>query len=126
MRDIFLVFVGGGMGSLARFMVVKFYQQWKPAFPYATLTANFLSCLVFGIVVMLGVQRLNVSFNLKLLLITGFCGGFSTYSAFAFETVEMLKAGQNGIAIINIIINFALSVTGLFVGFWLGRLTFSL
>lgn len=126
MREVALVFVGGGAGSLARFFVGKFYQQWKPAFPYATLTANFLSCIIFGVVVMLGVQRLNLSLNIKLLLITGFCGGFSTYSSFTFETVEMLKAGQNGMAIINIIINFALSVTGLYIGFWLGRLIFSI
>lgn len=125
MKDIALVFVGGGVGSIARYAVGRFYQQWKPAFPYATLTANFLSCLIFGIVVMLGLQRLNISNSLKLLLLTGFCGGFSTYSAFTFETVEMLKAGQTGMAVINIIINFALSVTGLFIGFWLGRLIFS-
>jgi len=125
MKDIALVFVGGGAGSLARFAVGKFYQQWKPAFPYATLTANFLSCVIFGVVVMLGVQKLNISYQLKLLLITGFCGGFSTYSSFTFETVEMLKAGQNGMAIINIIVNFALSVAGLYIGFGIGRLIFS-
>ena len=125
MKDIALVFFGGGIGSIARYGVGRFYQHWKPAFPYATLTANFLSCLIFGIVVMLALQRLNLSNAIKLLLITGFCGGFSTYSSFTFETIEMLKAGQTLMAVINIIINFALSVTGLFIGFWLGRLIFS-
>ena len=121
MKDVALVFVGGGAGSLARYFVGKCYQQWQPTFPFATITSNFLSCIVFGIVVMLGIQRLNFNYSLKLLLITGFCGGFSTYSSFTFETVEMLKAGQHGLAVINIIANFALSVTGLFIGFWIGR-----
>ncbi|RYZ99168.1 MAG: fluoride efflux transporter CrcB, partial [Sphingobacteriaceae bacterium] len=119
------VFIGGGAGSLARFAVGKFYAHWQPAFPYATLTSNFLSCLVFGAVVMLGVERLNINYTLKLLLITGFCGGFSTYSAFTFETVELFRAGQNGMALVNIAVNFALSVVGLYTGFWLGRLVFS-
>ncbi|MEO6149142.1 MAG: fluoride efflux transporter CrcB [Mucilaginibacter sp.] len=125
MKDIALVFIGGGAGSLARFAVGKAYAQWQPAFPYATLTANFLSCLVFGLVVMAGVQKLNLNYTLKLLLLTGFCGGFSTYSAFTFETVELFKAGQNNLALVNIVVNFALSVTGLYLGFWLGRLMFS-
>ncbi|WP_374949685.1 fluoride efflux transporter CrcB [Mucilaginibacter sp.] len=126
MKDLALVFVGGGAGSLARYMVGKFYQQWQPAFPYTTLTANFLSCLVFGFVLILGVQKLNINFSLKLLLITGFCGGFSTYSAFTFETVELFKAGQTGMAFVNIVINFLLSVTGLYIGLWFGRLVFSI
>lgn len=126
MKDLALVFVGGGVGSLARYAVGKFYQQWQPAFPYATLTANFLSCIVFGFVLMLGMQKLNLNFSLKLLLITGFCGGFSTYSSFTFETVELFKAGQTGMAFINIVINFALSVTGLYIGLWFGRLAFSI
>jgi fluoride exporter len=91
-------------------------KNWQPLFPVATLTANFLSCLVFGAVVMLGVSRMNLNYSLKLLLITGFCGGFSTYSAFTFETVELFKSGQQGLALSNIILNFALSVSGLYLG----------
>lgn len=121
MKDIALVFLGGGLGSIARYAVGRFYGQWQPTFPYATLTSNMLSCIVFGIVVMLGVQKLDLNYSLKLLLITGFCGGFSTYSAFTFETVELFKTGQNGIALFNILINFILSVGGLYIGLWIGR-----
>jgi fluoride exporter len=116
MRDALLVFAGGGLGSVARFLVGKLYKAWQPHFPFATLTANFLSCLVFGAVIMLGVSRMNLNYSLKLLLITGFCGGFSTYSAFTFETVELFKNGQQGLALSNIVLNFALSVAGLYLG----------
>lgn len=116
MKEFLLVFLGGGLGSVCRFLVGRLYQNWLPAFPFATLTANFLSCLVFGAVVMLGVQKMNINYSLKLLLITGFCGGLSTYSAFTFETVELFKTGQNTLALSNIILNFAISVSGLYIG----------
>jgi fluoride exporter len=118
MKDFLLVFAGGGLGSVARFLVGKIYKNWQPHFPVATLTANFLSCVVFGAVIMLGVNKMNLSYSLKLLLITGFCGGFSTYSAFTFETVELFKHGQQGLALSNIVLNFALSVSGLYLGFF--------
>ena len=116
MKDLLFVFAGGGLGSVARFFVGRLLKNWQPVFPVATLTANFLSCLVFGAVVMLGISKMNLSYSLKLMLITGFCGGFSTYSAFTFETVELFKTGQQGLALSNIILNFALSVSGLYLG----------
>ncbi len=116
MRELCLVFVGGGLGSVARLLIAKLYKIWQPDFPLATLTVNVLSCFIFGLVLMLGVQKLNVNYTLKLLIITGFCGGFSTYSAFTFETVELFKSGQNGMAIGNIILNFTLSISGLYLG----------
>jgi len=116
MKDFLLVFAGGGLGSVARLLVAKLCKSWQTSFPLATLTANFLSCLVFGAVLMLGVNRLNLNYSLKLLLITGFCGGFSTYSAFTFETGELFKSGPPGMAKTNIILNFALSVSGLYLG----------
>ena len=116
MKDFFIVFAGGGLGSMARLGIGKLCKSWSPGFPLATLTANFLSCFIFGLVLMLGVNRINLNYNLKLLLITGFCGGFSTYSAFTFETVEIFKNGQQGLALFNILINFAMSVSGLYLG----------
>jgi CrcB protein len=122
MKQFLLVFIGGGSGSIARFLVGKVYSTWQPAFPFATLTSNFLSCIIFGLVVMLGVEKINLTYPLKLLLITGFCGGFSTYSAFTFETVDMFKTGQNTLAFSNIILNFVLSAGGLYLGMMASKL----
>lgn len=116
MKQLILVFAGGGLGSIARFLVGKAWSAYLPHFPFATLTANFLSCFVFGLFLMLGVEKINLTLPLKLLIITGFCGGFSTYSAFTFETVELFKNGQPGLALSNIILNFALSVSALYLG----------
>lgn len=122
MKDILLVFAGGGLGSVARLLVGKFYKAWQPAFPMATLTVNFLSCLIFGAVVMLGVNKMNLNYSLKLLLITGFCGGFSTYSAFTFETVELFRNGHSAMGLGNIVLNLLFSVSGLFLGMYAVKL----
>ena len=122
MKEVLLVFAGGGLGSVCRLMVGKLFKLYSPVFPLATLASNFLSCLIFGAVVMLGVSRMNLSYSLKLLLITGFCGGFSTYSAFTFETVELFKNGQQWMGISNIVLNFVLSVAGLYLGMFVVKL----
>lgn len=116
MKQLILVFAGGGLGSIARFLVGKAWSAYQPHFPFATLTANFLSCFIFGLFLMLGVEKINLTLPLKLLIITGFCGGFSTYSAFTFETAELFKNGQTGLALSNIILNFALSFSALYLG----------
>lgn len=121
MKHILLVFGGGGLGSVCRFLVGKCYPAGLSLFPWATLTANFLSCAVFGLVLMLGTEKINLSYSLKLLLITGFCGGFSTYSSFTVETIDLFKHGNTGLALSNIVANFALSVAGLYLGTSLAR-----
>ena len=122
MKQFLLVFAGGGLGSVCRFLVGKLYPAGTSIFPWATLTANFLSCLIFGVVLMLGVEKINLSYPLKLLIITGFCGGFSTYSSFTVETVELFKHSHSALAIVNILANFIFSVAGLYLGSWLVRL----
>ncbi len=121
MKELLLVFGGGGLGSVSRFLIGKCYPAGLSVFPWGTLSANFLSCVVFGIVLMFGVEKINLSYSLKLLLITGFCGGFSTYSSFTFETVDLFKHGNTGLALTNIVANFALSVAGLYLGTSLAR-----
>lgn len=116
MKEFLLVFLGGGLGSIARYLLSKLFNAWQPIFPFATLTANFLSCAVFGLIIILGTDKLNISPALKLLMLTGFCGGFSTYSSFTYETVELFKNGNTVLAFSNILLNFFLSVSGLYLG----------
>lgn len=122
MKEILLVFLGGGLGSIARFLIAKTYAAWNLTFPFATLTANFLSCIVFGLIIMLGADKINLNPTIKLLMLTGFCGGFSTYSSFTFETVELFKTGNNLLGFSNIALNFFLSVTGLYLGIAIAKI----
>ncbi|RZL16311.1 MAG: fluoride efflux transporter CrcB, partial [Pedobacter sp.] len=103
MKQLLIVFVGGGIGSLARYLVTKLYAGWVTKFPYATLTSNVLSCLVMGLFLGYFLQKSNMNDNLKLFIITGFCGGFSTYSTYTLETINLYKDNQLGMAMFNIL-----------------------
>ena len=95
-----LVFLGGGLGSLGRYGLALWLQPLARRFPWATLAANGLACLVLGCV--LGLQlRTGLPASWRLLLATGFCGGFSTFSTFTAETWQLWQNGQAGLALIN-------------------------
>jgi CrcB protein len=121
MKELLLVFAGGGLGSIARYGISKMYGNLQSIFPFATLTANFLSCVVFGFIIILGADKFSINPLVKLLIITGFCGGFSTYSSFTFETVQLFKNDSSLLAFSNILLNFFLSVSGLYLGMLLAK-----
>jgi CrcB protein len=121
MKQVLFVFLGGGLGSLARFLVTKLYSKKITVFPYATLTANFLSCLVMGVFLGFIIHKTNLNDNLKLFIITGFCGGFSTFSSFTLENINLYKAGQFNLAIINILLNLILCTVGILVGMYISK-----
>lgn len=85
----FWVFIGGGLGSLCRFGLGAWLNR-SEVYPWGTLVANGLSCIILGMLVAL-FSRQGLSVELRLLLVTGFCGGFSTFSTFSYELVQMLR-----------------------------------
>lgn len=110
------VFIGGGLGSVFRFgvsrLITSNFQQINPS---ATLVANILATLLLGIMLLAGSNRLIEAPVLKALLITGFCGGFSTFSTFSYESFILLREGQFFLAVANVVISVLLAVILLYV-----------
>ena len=106
LTNLFVVFIGGGVGSVLRFGIsMAMYNYYKTVFPLATLMSNLFSCFVFGLMFYLLGEKINTEISLRLLIITCFCGGFSTFSAFSFETVELMKSGYILYAVLNILVS---------------------
>jgi CrcB protein len=102
MFHLLLVFIGGGLGSAARWGLSLAIQPLLPRFPWATLAANGLSCFILGILL---AQQLGtgVTEQKRLLLAVGFCGGFSTFSTFSAETLTLWQGGQQTLAAMNVL-----------------------
>ncbi|SEW14492.1 CrcB protein [Prevotella sp. khp7] len=88
-RNLLLIALGGAVGSVLRYLV----SSLNTSFPWGTFTVNILGSLLIGLLVGL-VSKGMLSPELKLLLVTGFCGGFTTFSTFANESFSMVKAGD--------------------------------
>jgi len=106
LTNLLLVFTGGGLGSLARFGVSEIVShKFATQFPLATLLSNVLSCVVLGLALGLFSDRLLEQPWLRLLVVVGFCGGFSTFSTFSSDTLSLVRAGYFGYAAGSIVMN---------------------
>ena len=95
MIQALLVALGGAIGSVLRYYV----GQWAlrlmgPAFPWGTLTVNVVGCFVIGLFTELIARKFNASVELRLLLVTGFLGGFTTFSAFSLDAISLFERGE--------------------------------
>jgi len=93
--NILLVGLGGASGSIGRYLCQKWVNEsYDHSFPLATFLINITGCLLIGVLYALGEKGNILSQQTRLLLITGFCGGFTTFSTFAFENVSLLRTGD--------------------------------
>ena len=94
MKSFILVFLGGGLGSGLRYLVAITMNQYSKVLPFGTFTVNMLGCLLIGLVLGYAQKENTLTSNQTLLLATGFCGGFTTFSAFASENLELIRNGE--------------------------------
>lgn len=101
------VFVGGGLGSVARYAVSLCVGRWfvGAAFPWATLVSNVLATAIMGLLVWRFALHTEGKELWWMLLAVGFCGGFSTFSAFSMETIQLMRAGLTFFAWLNILVS---------------------
>jgi len=119
LEKIILVAIGGGLGSVCRFLVSVALPKFS--FPLATFSVNILGCFLVGFISAYFNSHSNLAPNLKLLLITGFCGGFTTFSAFGFEKVNLLQNGNYATFFLYVFSSVILGILAVFLGFWVGK-----
>jgi len=116
-----LLVAGGGLvGSVARYWIAGWMQSWYGSgFPLGTLVVNLLGSFILGVVMTWSLERGLISPEVRILLGTGFCGGFTTMSTFSYETMALVQYDSATRALANV----ALSLGGCLVSVWLGSLT---
>lgn len=121
MINILAVFVGGGLGSLLRFATYKIFENKGGLFPLSTFLANATSSLILGIAVYLFMHYFKSSHAWSLFFTIGICGGFSTFSTFSIETLQLFQSGATGVAILNIAVSVMACIVAILVGFQIGK-----
>ncbi|MBB4118032.1 CrcB protein [Mesonia hippocampi] len=94
MKQLLLVFIGGGSGSVLRYLLGKWLNNIETGIPYGTFLANISGSFFIGIILGLAAKNQSLSPHSTLLLASGFCGGFTTFSTFVYENHVFLKAGD--------------------------------
>jgi len=116
-KSLLIVGLGGGAGSMLRFAVQKIFNVHSAAaFPTGTLLVNISGCFLIGILWGLFSRSLTVNEDLKLLLMTGFCGGFTTFSAFTLEGIGLLKENKTALFIIYLTASIVGGLLATFIG----------
>jgi len=122
MKQAFLVFVGGGFGSVARYLLGKWFNSFETAIPYGTMLSNVLGSLLIGLIIGFLAKTSNFTESQSLLLVTGFCGGFTTFSTFSYENQLFLKSGDYFNFIVYTFGSLILGIMAVVLGLYLSKL----
>lgn len=119
--QILAVAVGGALGSCLRFGVSRLLPTPSGGVPWSTVAVNLCGCLLIGLVVGWGAGRGHFDDRARALVVTGFLGGLTTFSAFGLETVQLIEAGRTGGAVIYLAAQLLGGLAAVALGLWIGR-----
>jgi|TARA_B110000285_G_scaffold231243_1_gene299518 CrcB protein len=94
MKVFLYIFLGGGLGSMIRFIISKLLPVSEGVFPWTTLLANFIGCLFIGLLMGWAIRNDTLRSDFYLFAAVGFCGGLTTFSTFSIESLHFLKTGD--------------------------------
>jgi CrcB protein len=116
-KNILLVGVGGGIGSILRYLCQKWVLQLYPSgFPLGTFLVNIIGCFLIGVFFAAAEKTTRIPAEWRLFLTTGICGGFTTFSAFAFENMNLLREGNISVTLLYVIGSVVLGILAVFAG----------
>lgn len=121
MKQLLLVFLGGGIGSTLRYFISKSCNSVFSNFFLGTFLVNIIGCLLIGIILGLSLKSNILTQNSTLLLATGFCGGFTTFSTFAFENHTFLKNGDFFNFALYTLLSIIIGIAFVMLGLWLSK-----
>ncbi len=122
MRDFLVISLGAVFGANARYLISRYAARiLGPVFPYGTLIINVLGSFVVGFFLAWAAERAVVDARWRLLVVVGLCGGFTTFSSFAYESVSYLEQGQWALLAANVLSNNLLSLAAALAGVALAR-----
>lgn len=122
MKDFLAISVAAVLGANLRYLLSRFaMKEFGPVFPYGTLIINILGSFIVGLFVTWTTERVLVDPRWRLLVVVGFCGSFTTFSSFAYESMSFFEQGQWGLMLANIFSNNLLCLGGVLAGIALAR-----
>ncbi|MDA1096757.1 MAG: fluoride efflux transporter CrcB [Chloroflexi bacterium] len=123
MAVILFVGAGGFLGAILRFLIGGWVQnlQGQPAFPYGTTTVNVLGCLILGVIGGLVEGRQLFNPEVRAFLMVGLLGGFTTFSTFGYETMQLARDGEVMAALANVTLQVGLGLAAVWIGFGVAR-----
>jgi CrcB protein len=118
-----MLIIGGSAGTIVRYILSGVvYQSWGTRFPYGTLIVNLFGCFLVGYFVVITEERYLMSPNVRLLLLVGFCGAFTTFSTFILETANLVRDGESLLALANILVSVIIGFICFKLGMMLGEI----
>lgn len=119
---ILIIGLGGFLGSVMRYITVRWVDgKLNTLFPYGTLTVNIIGSFLLGVIYMTALRKAGLSENGRLFLGVGFCGGFTTFSAFALENFNLMQEKLMGATLLYISLSVVAGILALAAGVWVGR-----
>jgi CrcB protein len=121
-KSILLVGLGGAVGSMLRYLTSILINKYTNShFPWATFTVNILGCFLIGLLFGMLEKQQIASQNIKLLFITGFCGGYTTFSAFSIENVSLLQGQHSLVAFAYMAASIIAGLGAVWLGLFIAR-----
>ena len=121
MARFLMICLGGAVGTGARYLFSTAMKRAFGNFPFGTLGVNVIGSFLASVVMVLALEKSALSPDLRLIVVTGGLGGFTTYSSFNYETLHLAQSGATMLAIVNVAVTLVTCLLAGIAGIWLAR-----